>query len=285
MTGTTTPAPARAPRAPRGTTPGAPPRPRPGRHGRRHAARCACCPGAGYLWTRRVNLGLAVLMPAVSVAVTLACLVGRDPRRWWTSPSTRPGCRSAPACWPAGWRCGWWSWPRRTSLARPAHRGRAESVLGSGFVLVLCLAVAAPVLLGARYAMVQADLVQTVFEDNESATVPEGRHRGGPVGRPRPGEPAAARRRRQRAPRRRPHRLDDPGEHRHPHRPHGDVQPAAQHGEGPVPRRTARCTTSTRRASPATPTRPTGCSTPSTDRCRRCTPACSARPTTRAPTR
>jgi LCP family protein required for cell wall assembly len=41
------------------------------------------------------------------------------------------------------------------------------------FVAVLTVAVAAPVAVAARYAMVQSDLVATVFEDNESATVPD----------------------------------------------------------------------------------------------------------------
>ena len=125
-----------------------------------------------------------------------------------------------------------------------------------------------------------------VFEDNESATTPRRRHRGGPVGRPGPGQRAAARRRRRRRPRRRPHRLDDPGQHRHPHRRDGDVQPAAQHDERAVPRRTARCTTSTRTASPATATpRQLDAQRGLQAGARRSTPASSASATTRAPTR
>jgi LCP family protein required for cell wall assembly len=134
----------------------------------------AVLPGAGYLWTRRVNLGLAVLMPSVSVAVALAYLVGRDPRSA-VKVAFDPARLQVAAAVLAGGLVLWVVVVATTYLlARPAHRRRSETWLGSGFVLVLCLTVAAPVLLGARYAMVQADLVHTVFEDNESATVPEG---------------------------------------------------------------------------------------------------------------
>jgi LCP family protein required for cell wall assembly len=134
----------------------------------------AVLPGAGYLWTRRVNLGLAVLMPSLSVAVTLGYLVGRDPRSV-VDVAFSPTRLQAAAVVLAGGLALWVLVVATTYLmARPAQRGRVESLLGSGFVLVLCLAVAAPVLLGARYAMVQADLVHTVFQDNKSATVPEG---------------------------------------------------------------------------------------------------------------
>jgi LCP family protein required for cell wall assembly len=57
-------------------------------------------------------------------------------------------------------------------LVRPAPPTRRQSVLGGAFVAVLCLSMAAPVVVGARYAWVQADLVQSVFEGNQSATVP-----------------------------------------------------------------------------------------------------------------
>ena len=133
----------------------------------------AVLPGAGYLWTRRVNLGLAVLMPSVSVAVTLGYLLGRDPRAVLDVAFSPTRLQVAAALLAGGLAL--WVLVVVTTylLARPAQRGRAESWLGGGFVFVLCLAVALPVLLGARYAMVQADLVHTVFQDNESATVPQ----------------------------------------------------------------------------------------------------------------
>lgn len=58
-------------------------------------------------------------------------------------------------------------------MVRPADLQPRARVLGAALVTLVCLAVAAPVSVAARYAMVQADLVDTVFEDNETATVPQ----------------------------------------------------------------------------------------------------------------
>ncbi len=58
-------------------------------------------------------------------------------------------------------------------MVRPRTRRRSHTVVGTAFVLLLCLAVAAPVALTARYSLVQADLVETVFQDNQSATAPK----------------------------------------------------------------------------------------------------------------
>ena len=134
----------------------------------------AVLPGAGFLWNRRFNLGLAVLMPSVSVAVTLGYLVGRDPRSAVDVAFDPARLQVAAAVLAAGLVL--WVVVVVTTylLVRPVHRRRTESAVGAGFVLLLCLAVAAPVLLSARYAMVQADLVHTVFQENESATVPVG---------------------------------------------------------------------------------------------------------------
>ena len=130
-------------------------------------------PGAGYLWTRRWNLGFVVLLPSVSGAATTAWLVARDPARA-VEVAFDPMRLQVAAAVLAGGLVLWILVVVSTYvLVRPRHRGRAESFLGAGFVLVLCLGLAAPVLLGARYALVQADLVETVFEDNESATAPK----------------------------------------------------------------------------------------------------------------
>jgi LCP family protein required for cell wall assembly len=58
-------------------------------------------------------------------------------------------------------------------MIRPRSRTRAETALGSAFVVLMCIAVAAPLAVAARYSLVQKDLVENVFEDNRSATVPE----------------------------------------------------------------------------------------------------------------
>jgi LCP family protein required for cell wall assembly len=57
-------------------------------------------------------------------------------------------------------------------MVRPAGLGRLGNGAGAGLVALACLAAVLPVVQGMRYAMTQADLVQTVFEDNESATAP-----------------------------------------------------------------------------------------------------------------
>jgi LCP family protein required for cell wall assembly len=58
-------------------------------------------------------------------------------------------------------------------VVRPVPAPRWKTLLGSVFVGVLCLVVAVPSVVAARYAMVQADLVETVFGTDQSATVPQ----------------------------------------------------------------------------------------------------------------
>ena len=57
-------------------------------------------------------------------------------------------------------------------MVRPREVGRGKNLLGAGVVLLLCLAVAAPLAVAARYSLVQADLVSSVFQHNQSATAP-----------------------------------------------------------------------------------------------------------------
>lgn len=59
-------------------------------------------------------------------------------------------------------------------MVRPVPVPRWKTGLGSAFVAGLCLAVAAPVAVASRYAMVQADLVDTVFGSSASDTAPRG---------------------------------------------------------------------------------------------------------------
>jgi LCP family protein required for cell wall assembly len=170
MTGTTTPAPRRAP-ARRAARPG--PRRARGLAGTIGVTLLgALLPGAGFLWARRWNLGFAVLLPAVSAVATVVWLVARDPRAM-VDVAFDPARLQVGAGVLAGALTLWVLVVATTYLVvKPAHPSRTQSVLGGLFVLVLCLGIAAPVLMGARYAMVQADLVETLFEDNESATTP-----------------------------------------------------------------------------------------------------------------
>ncbi len=57
-------------------------------------------------------------------------------------------------------------------LVRPRERRRGHGLLGSAFVLLMCLAVAAPLGLVARYSTVQKQVVHKVFEHNRTATAP-----------------------------------------------------------------------------------------------------------------
>jgi polyisoprenyl-teichoic acid--peptidoglycan teichoic acid transferase len=57
-------------------------------------------------------------------------------------------------------------------MVRPRRRSRLQTAAGSAFVALMCLLVAAPLAVSARYSLVQKDLVENVFEGNRSATVP-----------------------------------------------------------------------------------------------------------------
>jgi polyisoprenyl-teichoic acid--peptidoglycan teichoic acid transferase len=133
----------------------------------------AVLPGAGYLWTRRLTLGLVVLLPTLALAGAGGWYVGRDLEAA-TELAFDPTRLQIAAAVLAG-ALGLWVVVVVTTylLVRPAHLTRAQSALGTVCVVLLCLALATPVVVGARYAWVQADLVKSVFQDNRSATVPQ----------------------------------------------------------------------------------------------------------------
>ncbi len=131
----------------------------------------AVVPGAGLLWARRSVLGLLVLVPALAVVAAVpfqvrdletALDLAVDPERLEV------------VAWTLGGVLLLWSATVVATyvLVRPRPLGRVRGFLGGAFVALLCLAMAAPVALGARYATVQADLVTHVFEDNRTATAP-----------------------------------------------------------------------------------------------------------------
>ncbi|CAN5209363.1 hypothetical protein BH18ACT9_BH18ACT9_15690 [soil metagenome] len=135
----------------------------------------AVLPGAGFVWTRRRWLGLLVLVPSLLLLGAGIWYVGRgldvvldlvfDPVRLQITAALLAGALLV------------WSTVVVSTylLVRPAQRSRWQTIGGTAFTAALCLAVAAPVAMSSRYAMVQADLVDTVFEDtdNESATTPK----------------------------------------------------------------------------------------------------------------
>ena len=57
-------------------------------------------------------------------------------------------------------------------MVRPLTLTGIQRFVSAAFVGLLCLAVAAPFALGARYAYIQSDLINTIFGEEESATTP-----------------------------------------------------------------------------------------------------------------
>lgn len=132
----------------------------------------ALLPGAGLLWTRRSFLGWTVLLPFLSLAGTVGWLL-RDVGAVADLAFDPARLRLAALVLAAA--CGVWSVVVLSTylLARPRRRPLGHTLAGSVVVLLLCTVVAAPAAVAGRYAWVQADLVTTVFEDNESATAPK----------------------------------------------------------------------------------------------------------------
>lgn len=164
-----------------------PPRTRPGKRALRRPTRqarsllgalgvtllSAALPGTGYLWSGRRSLGWLVLPPSLT-ALGLAAWYGlRSPRAVLDLAFDPARLQVAAVALGVGFLV--WLLVVVTTylLVRPWPRRTVHTVVGTAFVGLLCLAVAAPVVVGARYALVQADLVETVFQDNTSATAPK----------------------------------------------------------------------------------------------------------------
>ena len=133
----------------------------------------AILPGFGFLWSGRKSLGFLVLPPALTV-IGLAAYYGVKQPRAVLDVAFDP-TRLQVAAIVLGAGLVLWALIVLTTyfMVRPLPGRAVHTVIGTAFVGLLCLAVAAPVVTGARYAMVQADLVETVFEDNTSATAPK----------------------------------------------------------------------------------------------------------------
>ena len=137
-------------------------------HGGRH--RAARPEGVGPALTRAlvatlvpgVVLGLAVWYYFTAVNSGQAIDIATDPKAllWLV----------------AGIGVVWLAWVstiwRTYSRRRPANLAAGARILGTIGVLVLIGAVTAPMAVGARYAVVQRDLIQDVFNDEQSATTP-----------------------------------------------------------------------------------------------------------------
>jgi len=133
----------------------------------------AALPGAGYLWSGRRLFGTLVLGVSLAAAGLLGWYFGRDPRQALHFAFEPARLRTAALVVSIAFVV--WVFVVVTTylMVRPRQRRRLHTVVGTAFVAVVCLAVAAPVAVAARYSMVQADLVTHVFEHNRSATAPQ----------------------------------------------------------------------------------------------------------------
>ena len=133
----------------------------------------ALLPGTGYLWSRRRNLGWIVLPPSLTALGLAAWLGVHSPRAVLDVAFDPTRLKVATAVAGAAFVLWLFVVVSTYLMVRPFPRRVSHAFVGTAFVGLLCLAVASPVAVAARYAMVQADLVETVFEDNTSATAPK----------------------------------------------------------------------------------------------------------------
>lgn len=132
----------------------------------------AVLPGVGFVFVGRRYLGMLILLPTLllgilggwyaytNVDVLLRAAV--DPTRLMVAAAVMLTLL-----------LGWVAVVVATyRMVRPLDRPRWQNHVGTAFVVVLCLLVSAPLAVGARYSMVQADLVRSVFDETVSPTRP-----------------------------------------------------------------------------------------------------------------
>ena len=132
----------------------------------------AVLPGAGWLWSGRL-IGYVLLVPVVGGCVyALATLRDVDAL---VDLATDPARLRAFAV-VLGIGLTVWAVSVLTTYVwvRPARAARWPSVAGAVVVAVACVAAALPVVQTMRYTAVQADLVETLFTENRTATAPRG---------------------------------------------------------------------------------------------------------------
>jgi LCP family protein required for cell wall assembly len=129
-------------------------------------------PGYGFVYNGRRVLGCIVLALAATFAGALVWLFPHNRKSALDLAFDPNGLKTAAAVIAIA-LVGWVIVVIATYVVvRPIGVTRWKTGIGAGFVGLLCIAVAAPVTVAARYAMVQADLVSTVFSDDQSATTP-----------------------------------------------------------------------------------------------------------------
>ncbi|GAA4364536.1 LCP family protein [Nocardioides caricicola] len=132
----------------------------------------AVLPGAGYLWTRR-RLGWLVLLPFLAAAglaayyfadVQHAAELAFDPAR----------LRVTAVVLGVGYVVWAFTVVTTYAMARPPGMNRLEKSLGVLVVTLLCILVAVPAVKSVRISTSQADFVATVFDDEQTQTIPTG---------------------------------------------------------------------------------------------------------------
>ncbi len=132
----------------------------------------AVLPGAGILWTGRM-LGYVLMVPAFGGAVYfVAAMPGLHTV---VALATDPG-RLRGASVVLGVVLAVWTVNVLATYfwARPKRAARGPSVAAGVLVALACVAAALPVVQTMRYATTQADLVETLFTANRTATAPRG---------------------------------------------------------------------------------------------------------------
>jgi LCP family protein required for cell wall assembly len=132
----------------------------------------AVLPGAGLLWTGRL-VGYVLLLPSVGGAVyLLGTLRDLDPLIELATDPSR--LRAVSLVLGAG--LGVWALSVLATYvwARPLQVPRLRTASGAVLVVLACLAAALPVAHSMRVATAQADLVETLFTENQTATAPRG---------------------------------------------------------------------------------------------------------------
>jgi polyisoprenyl-teichoic acid--peptidoglycan teichoic acid transferase len=129
-------------------------------------------PGTGFLAAGRRRLGWVVLAIA-GVFLGAAVWLGLTQRRELLHVAVNPNQLRLIAGGLLLMLVAWVAVVVTTHrMIRPTGLSGAQRFFSSAFVALLCLLVATPFAVGARYAYVQSDLIDTIFGSEESATTP-----------------------------------------------------------------------------------------------------------------
>jgi LCP family protein required for cell wall assembly len=134
---------------------------------------CALLPGSGFLVAGRRRLGLMVLVPHLLAAAVLIWYVATHSRDI-VRMAVDPNSLAAIAC---GMLIALVVWIvvliASYRMLRPESALPWQQALGGTWIALLCLLVALPIGVGARYAQVQRDLINSVFDESDSLTSPD----------------------------------------------------------------------------------------------------------------